>query len=234
MERGWIKKSTFPAGAPILFVKKPDRSLRLCVDYRALNKLIIKNRHPLPLIDETIDRLAGTKMYIKLDLRDAYHRIKIKSSDEWKTAFRTRYRHYEYIIIPFNLTNTPAIFQAYINKTLDNYLNTFCVAYMDDICIYSDLLEEHKKYVRKVLDRLRKYSLYAKLSKCEFHKTEIQFLRFNMGIAGVSMNQAKVQTILEWPVPQNFRDIQIFMDFANFYRRFIKISRRLQGLSPTF
>jgi hypothetical protein len=175
--------------------------LRLCVDYRALNKFIIKNRHPLPLIDKTIDRLAGIKVYIKLDLRDVYHRIRIKPGDEWKTAFRTRYGHYEYIIMLFGLTNAPATFQAYINEALDGYLDIFCVAYMDDICIYSDSLEEHKEHVRKVLDRLRKYGLYAKLSKCEFHKTEIQFLKFSIGIAGVSMNQAKVQTIFEWPIP---------------------------------
>jgi hypothetical protein len=196
--------------------------LRLCVDYRALNKFTIKNRHSLPLIDKTIDRLARAKMYTKLDFRDAYHRIRIKPGDEWKIAFRTRYGHYEYMIMPFGFTNAPATFQAYINETLDGYLNTFYVAYMDDICIYSDLLEEHEEHVRKVLNRLRKYGLYAKLSKCEFHKTEIQFLGFSMGIASVSMNQAKVQAILEWPIPQNFRNIQIFMGFANFYRRFIK------------
>jgi hypothetical protein len=222
MERDWIKKLISLAGAPILFVKKPDKNLRLCVDYRAFNKFIIRNRHPLPLIDETINRLAGIKVYTKLDLRDAYHRIRIKPGDKWKIAFRTRYGHYEYIIIPFNLTNAPATFQAYINETLNNYLDTFCVAYIDDICIYNDSLEKHEEHVRKVLDRLRKYGLYAKLSKCEFHKIEIQFLGFSMGIAGVSMNQAKVKIILKWPIPQNFRDIQIFMGFANFYRRFIK------------
>jgi hypothetical protein len=129
--------------------------------------------------------------------------------------------------MPFGLTNAPATFQAYINKALNGYLDAFCVAYMDDIRIYNDSLEEHEEHVRKVLNRLRKYGLYAKLSKCEFHKTEIQFLRFNIGIASVSMNQAKVQTIFEWPIPQNFRDIQIFMGFANFYRRFIKNFSRI-------
>jgi hypothetical protein len=192
MERGWIWKSISPTGAFILFVKKPDGNLRLYVNYRALNKFIIKNRHPLPLIDKTINRLAGAKVYIKLDFRDAYHRIRIKPDDEWKTAFRTRYGYYEYIVMLFGFTNAPATFQAYINETLNGYLNAFCVAYMNDICIYSDSLEEHKEHVRKVLNRLRKYDFYAKLSKCEFHKTEIQFLGFSMGIAGVSMNQAKI------------------------------------------
>jgi hypothetical protein len=173
MEKGWIKKLIFPAGVPILFVKKPDGSLRLYVDYRALNKFIIKNRYPLFLIDETIDRLTETKVYTKLDLRDAYHRIRIKPGDEWKIAFRTRYGHYEYMVMPFGLTNAPATFQTYINEALNGYLDAFYVAYMDDICIYSDSLKEHEEYVRKVLDRLRKYGLYAKLFKCEFHKTEI-------------------------------------------------------------
>jgi hypothetical protein len=152
------------------------------------SKFIIKNRHSLFLIDETINRLTGAKIYIKLDFRDAYHRIRIKFGDEWKTAFRTRYGHYEYMVMFFGFTNVPATFQVYINEALNGYLDVFYVAYMDDICIYSDLLEEYEEHVRKVLDRLRKYGFYAKLFKCEFHKTEIQFLGFSMGIAGVLMN----------------------------------------------
>jgi Reverse transcriptase (RNA-dependent DNA polymerase) len=168
-----------PAGAPILFVPKPDGSLRLCVDYRALNKVTVKNRHPLPLISETIDRMQGAKIYTKLDLRDVYHRIRIKPGDEWKTAFRTRYGLWEYTVMPFGLTNAPATFQAYINKALEGLLDITCVAYMDDICIFSDSVEEHAKHVREVLDRLRKAGLYVKLSKCEFDKKEIAFLGYS-------------------------------------------------------
>lgn len=218
---GWIRHSKSPAGAPILFVPKPDGSLRLCVDYRALNKVTVKNRHPLPLISETIDRMQGAKIYTKLDLRDAYHRIRIKPGDEWKTAFRTRYGHWEYTVMPFGLTNAPATFQAYINKTLEGLLDITCVAYLDDICIYSDSIEEHAKHVREVLDRLRKAGLYVKLSKCEFDKKEIAFLGYVIGVHGIRMDDAKIRTILDWPTPKSFRDIQVFIGFANFYRRFV-------------
>ena len=219
--RGWIRKSKSPAGAPILFVPKKDGTLRLCVDYRALNRLTVKNRFALPLIDETIDRLSGAKIYTKLDLRDAYHRIRIKAGDEWKTAFRTRYGHFEYAVMPFGLTNAPVTFQAYVNEALAGLLDIICVAFMDDICIYSDSREEHEHHVRQVLDRLRTYGLYCKLSKCEFSIEEITFLGYVVGVAGVSMDPRKVQTILEWPIPESYRDIQVFLGFANFYRRFI-------------
>ena len=204
---GWIRRSKSPAGAPILFVPKSDGSLRLCVDYRALNKVTVKNRHPLPLINETLDRLTGAKIFTKLDLRDAYHRIRIKRGDEWKTAFRTRYGHWEYTVMPFGLTNAPATFQAYINEALKGLLDVTCVAYMDDICIYSDSVEEHAEHVREVLTRLRKAGLYVKLSKCEFDKQEIAFLGYVIGVHGVRMNDVKVKTIINWPVPQNFRNI---------------------------
>lgn len=219
--KGWIRKSKSPAGAPILFVPKKDGSLRLCVDYRALNKLTVKNRYALPLINETIDRLSGAKFYTKLDLKDAYHRIRIKPGDEWKTAFRTRYGHFEYAVMPFGLTNAPATFQAYVNEALAGLLDITCVAFMDDICIYSDTAEEHAERVRQVLDRLRTYGLYCKLSKCEFSVSEISFLGYVIGVEGVSMDPRKVQTILDWPVPESYRDIQVFLGFANFYRRFI-------------
>ena len=200
---------------------KSDNFLRLCVDYRALNKVTVKNRHPLPLINETLDRLTGAKIFTKLDLRDAYHRIRIKRGDEWKTAFRTRYGHWEYTVMPFGLTNAPATFQAYINEALKGLLDVTCVPYMDDICIYSDSVEEHAEHVREVLTRLRKAGLYVKLSKCEFDKQEIAFLGYVIGVHGVRMDDAKVKAITDWPVPQNFRDIQVFIRFANFYRRFI-------------
>jgi transposase InsO family protein len=221
MAKGWIKKSISPAGAPILFVPKKDGTLRLCVDYRALNKLTVKNRHPLPLINETIDRLANAKIFTKLDLRDAYHRIRIKLGDEWKTAFRTRYGHYEYLVMPFGLTNAPATFQAYINEALGDLLDITCVAYLDDILIYSDNVEEHEGHVRQVLERLRKYGLFAKLSKCEFSVTEVEFLGYIIGTAGVSMDPRRVATIREWKEPQSYREIQVFLGFANFYRRFV-------------
>ena len=195
LAKGWIRHSTSPAGAPILFVPKKDGGLRLCVDYRGLNKVTIKNGHPLPLISETLDRLYGAKHFTKLDLKDAYHRLRIKQGDEWKTAFRTRYGHFEYMVMPFGLTNAPATFQAYINKSLAGLLDHFCVAYLDDVLIYSNSPEEHLDHVRQVLERLRKYRLYANLKKCEFSTTQVEFLGFIVFIDGVTMNQRRVDTI---------------------------------------
>ena len=159
--------------------------MRLCVDYRALNKVIIKNRYPLPLISETLDRLGGAAVYTKLDLRDAYHRIPIAEKDIWKTAFRTRYGHFEYTVMPFGLTNAPATFQAYINEALGDLLDVICVVYLDDILIFSKSETEHAEHVRQVLERLRQYSLYVKLSKCAFSVKEVEFLSFIVSIASV-------------------------------------------------
>jgi Reverse transcriptase (RNA-dependent DNA polymerase) len=165
---GRIRKSQSPAGAPILFTPKHNGSLRLCVDYRRLNRVTRKNQYPLPLLGEILNCISGACVFTKLDLRDAYHRIPIAEEDIWKTAFRTRYGHFKYTIMPFSLTNTPATFQSYINDALRGLLDEICVAYMDDILIFSTLHEEHADHVRQVLQRLREYSLYTKLSKCEF------------------------------------------------------------------
>ena len=227
LKKGWIRHSTSPAGAPILFVPKKDKELRLCVDYRGLNKLTIKNRYPLPLICEILDRLAGAKVYTKLDLKDAYHRIRIRRGDEWKTAFRTRYGHFEYQVLPFGLANTPATFQAYINLALAGYLDDFCVVYLDDILIYSKSEKEHRYHVSKVLERLRRYKLYAKLSKCQFAVATVEFLGFVLSPEGVAMEKSRVETVEDWPQPKTFRELQVFLGFANFYRRFIRNYSRI-------
>ncbi len=222
LEKGWIRPSKSPAGAPILFAPKKDGSLRLCVDYRGLNLITLKNRYPLPLIGETLDRLSGASIYTQLDLRDAYHRIRIKKGDEWKTAFRTRYGHYEYQVLPFGLTNAPATFQAYINKALSGFLDTFVVVYLDDILIYSRSEKEHRRHVRLVLERLRKYRLYVKLSKCAFDVETVNFLGFVISPKGVEMEKSRILAISSWPEPTCVRDIQVFLGFSNFYRRFIE------------
>lgn len=221
LAKGMIQHSESPAGAPILFVPKKDGTLRLCVDYRGLNKVTVKNRYPLPLISEILDRLSGAKFYSKLDIRDAYHRIRIAREDRWKTSFRTRYGQFEYLVMPFGLTNAPATFQSYINEALRGLLDQFCIAYMDDILIYSNTREEHTRHVRAVLARLREFSLFVKLSKCEFYRTEVDFLGYRVGVAGVSMDPSKVAAIEEWDEPKSFKDIQTFLGFANFYRGFI-------------
>lgn len=222
LAKGWIRESKSPAGAPILFVPKKDGSLRLCVDYRGLNAITVKNRYPLPLIGETLDRLAGAKIYTQLDLRDAYHRIRIKEGDEWKTAFRTRYGHYEYTVMPFGLANAPATFQAYVNRALSDLLDICCVAYLDDIIIYSQDESSHVDDVQRVLERLRQYRLYAKLSKCAFEQKEIRFLGFIVAPDGIRMEPERVSTIRDWPTPRNVREVLQFTGFANFYRRFIE------------
>jgi hypothetical protein len=221
LAKGWIRRSTSPAGAPVLFAPKKDGSLRLCVDYRGLNKITIKDRCPLPLISETLDRLVGAAYYTKLDLKDAYHRIRIKAGDEWKTAFRTRYGHFEYLVMPFGLANAPATFQAYINQALQGYLDTICVVYLDDILIYSTSYEQHIVDVRMVLERLRKWQLYANPLKCTFFAKEVEFLGYIIGTTGISMDPRRVTAIDEWEAPTTFRELQVFLGFANFYRRFI-------------
>ena len=222
MANGWIQRSTSEAGAPILFVPKKDGSLRLCVDYRGLNDLTIKDRCPLPLIDETLARLGKAKWFSKLDLKDAYHRIPIRESDRWKTAFRTRYRHFEYLVMPFRLTNAPATFQAYINRALAGMVDVFCVIYLDDILIYSDSRAEHIRHLCAVLAALRKFALYASRKKCDFFADRLEFLGYIITSDGVSMDRSKVSAIADWPTPKNLKEVQAFLGFANFYCRFIK------------
>ena len=229
LAKGWIRHSVSPAGAPILFVPKKDGGLRLCVDYRGLNKVTKKNRHALPLISETLDRLNGAKRFTKLDLKDAYHRIRIKEGDEWKTAFRSRYGHFEYLVMPFGLTNAPATFQAYINKSLYGIVDVFCVVYLDDILIYSDNAAKHTLHVRKVLERLQQHQLYVNLKKCEFSTTRVEFLGFIITTDGVTMDQRRVDTVTSWPQPTTYREVQVFLGFVNFFRRFIHHYSQIAG-----
>ena len=227
LQRGWIRRSRSPAGAPILFAKKKDGTLRLCVDYRGLNKVTVRDRHALPLITESLERLSKAKFYTKLDIREAYHRIRIQEGDEWKTAFRTRYGHYEYTVMPFGLTNAPARFQAYINQALAGLIDVSCIVYLDDILIFSDTEEEHREHVKEILQRLREARLFAKLSKCEFHTKETEYLGYVVTPDGVKIDPERVRTILEWPIPKTVRDIRIFIGFMNYYRRFIQSFSKL-------
>jgi RNase H-like domain found in reverse transcriptase/Reverse transcriptase (RNA-dependent DNA polymerase) len=186
-----------------------------------LNKITIKNKYPLPLIGETLDRLSGASVFTKFDLRVGYAHVRIAEGDEWKTAFRTRYGHYEYLIMPFGLTNAPASFQNLMNDVFRPYLDKFVVVYLDDILVYSKNLEEHKKHVRLVMDLLKANNLWAKAEKCTFHTDEVEYLGFIVGKGGVRMDPSKVSSIKDWPPPKNVKDVQTFLGFANFYRRFI-------------
>ena len=222
LENGFIRPSTSPAGAPILFVKKKDGSLRLCVDYRGLNAITIKNRYALPLIPELLDRLQGAQVFSKLDLRGAYNLVRIAKGEEWKTAFRTRYGHYEYQVMPFGLTNAPASFQGLLNDVLRPFLDLFAVVYLDDILIFSKTRAEHTEHLHRVLDALRKHSLFVKLEKCSFYQSSVSFLGYVISDSGISMDPSKTNAITSWPVPTNSTQLMSFLGLANFYRRFIK------------
>jgi hypothetical protein len=221
LSKGFIRPSQSSAGAPILFVKKKDGSLRLCVDYRGLNTITHRNRYPLPLIHESLDRLRSAKIYTKIDLRGAYNLLRIKAGDEWKTAFRTKYGLFECLVMPFGLTNAPASFQHFMNDIFRDLLDVTVIIYLDDILIFSDNPADHEKHVKEVLERLRHNQLFAKAEKCEFHRNECEFLGFIISPDGISMDPKKVQTISDWPEPKTLRDIQSFLGFANFYRKFI-------------
>jgi hypothetical protein len=221
LDKGFIRPSKSPASSPILFVKKKDGSLRLCVDYRGLNSITIRNRYPLPLIPELLDRLRTAKIYTKLDLRGAYNLVRIRPGDEWKTAFRTRYGLFEYLVMPFGLTNAPAVFQHLMNDIFRDYLDVFVVAYLDDILIFSETPEEHTQHVKLVLERLHQHKLYAKLEKCSFDQDHVEFLGYVISPHGIEMDPAKVDTITKWQTPSSVNDVQTFLGFANFYRRFI-------------
>ncbi|XP_053571958.1 maestro heat-like repeat-containing protein family member 1 [Bombina bombina] len=209
-------------GAGIFFVKNKDNSLRPIIDYRELNRRTKKNRYPLPLIPELVERLSKATVYTKLDLRGAYNLIRIREGDEWLTAFRTRYGLYEYLVMPFGLCNAPATFQYFINDIFRDLLDVCLVIYLDDILIYSNNMEDRKKHVLWVLSRLRTHHVYAKLEKCSFHTEEITFLGYKITSSGVKMEDGKIDTILKWPTPTNRKQVQRFLGFANFYRKFIK------------
>jgi hypothetical protein len=203
-------------------MKKGDGSLRLCVDYRGLNEGTIKNWYPLPLLHETLLRLQKARFYTKLDIRGAYNLVRMAKGEEWKTAFRTCYGLFESLVMPFGLTNAPASFQHFINDVLQPYLDIFITAYLDDILIYSDDLDEHRIYVQKVLQALSNANLHLKPEKCEFHWQEVKYLGFIISIDGTKMDPAKVITIQEWLTLMNIKDVQSFLSFANFYQRFIR------------
>jgi hypothetical protein len=189
---------TSPAGAPIHFVKKKDGTLHLCVDYRQLNEITIKDHTPLPLIGEVLDRLSHARIYMKLDVRDAYHNLRIATGDEWKTAFHTKYGLYEYRVMLFSLTNMPASFQRWMNDVLSDYLDIFCITYLDDILIYSDSMEEYRKHVRMVLRWLRDMGLTLKPSKYEFHMERTEYLGYIISPMGLQMDPEKIKMVKEW------------------------------------
>ena len=222
LANGFIRPSKSPAAAPVMFVKRPDGKLRLVVDYRALNAVTVKNRFPLPLIPEMLDRLHKAKIFTKIDLRNAYHQVRVREEDVHKTAFRCREGHYEFRVCPQGACNAPAMFQYFMNDILREYLDLICVGILDDVIIFSETEEEHVVHVKQILDVLRQHQLYAKVQKCEFHKPQMTFVGYMVSQDGIGMDPAKVAAILDWPVPKTVKEVQSFLGFANFYRKFIK------------
>jgi hypothetical protein len=222
VDHGFVQPSKSPYGAPVLFVRKKDGSNRMCVDYRALNKITIKNKYPLPRVDELFDRLLGARYFSKIDLRSGYHQVRIHPDDVPKTAFRTRYGHYEFRVLPFGLTNAPATFMHLMQDLFRPYLDDFVIVFLDDILIYSRNKQDHAKHVRQVLEVLRKNKLYAKESKCAFFQSEVEFLGHCINSEGVNVMQDKVRAIQEWTTPTCVKDVQSFLGLAGYYRKFIK------------
>jgi hypothetical protein len=218
---GFIRPTNSLHRAPILFVRKKDGSLRLCVDYRGLNKITKKDRYPLPLISDLLDAPRKARTYTKIDLRHAYHLVCIAEGEEWKTAFRTHYGLFEWLVMPFGLSNAPTAFQRFMNNIFSDLLDVCVIVYLNNILIYSDNMSKHKKHVKEVLCRLWKHGLYANARKCEFHRDSVKYLRYILTSDGLRMAKDKVQTILDWLELQKVKDIQSFLGFTNFYRRFI-------------
>jgi hypothetical protein len=234
LDKRYIHPSAPPWGAPVIFVLKKDGTQRMCVDYRSLNEVTIKNKCPLPRIDDLFDQLKGACVFSKIDLRSGYHQPKIRASDIPKTAFITRYGLYEYTVMSIGLTNAPAYFMYLMNKVSMEYLDKFVVVFINDILIFSKNEEEHDKHLCLVLQKLRENQLYAKLNKCEFWLKEVSFLGHIISEGGISIDPSKVKDVLSWKTPQNVSDIRSFLGLAGYYRSsidgFSKISKPMTKL----
>ncbi|KAL0543937.1 hypothetical protein IC582_019043 [Cucumis melo] len=227
LDKGFIRLSVSPWGAPVLFVKKKDGSMRLCIDYRELNKVTIKNRYPLPMIDDFFDQLQGTTIFSKIDLRSGYHQLRIRDSDIPKAAFRSRYRHYEFIVMFFRLTNAPAVFMDLMNRMFKDFLDTFVIVFIDDILIYSKTEAEHEEHLHHVLETLRANKLYVKFSKCEFWLKKVSFLAHVVSSEGISVDPTKIEADTSWPRPFTVSEIRSFLGLAGCYRRFVEDFSRI-------
>ena len=227
LDKGFIRPSTSPWGASVLFVKKKDKALRLCIDYRQLNRVTIKNWYQLPRIDDLFDQLRGTRVYSKIDLRTCYHQLRVREIDIPKTAFRTRYGHFEFTVIPFGLTNAPTTFMDLMHRVFQPYLDQFVVVFVDGILIYSQSEWENEYYLRIVLQLLRDHQLYAKFSKCEFWLTEVRFLGHMVSTSGGSVDPKKVEAVMSWERPKSVFEMRSFLGLDGYYRRFIEDFSRI-------
>nr|GEY01865.1 retrotransposon protein, putative, Ty3-gypsy subclass [Tanacetum cinerariifolium] len=227
LDLGFIRPSVSPWGAPVLFAKKKDSSMRLCIDYRDLNRVTIRNCYLLPQIDDLFDQLQGAKFFSKIDLKSGYHQLRVKEQDIPKTAFRTRYGHYEFLVMPFGLTNTPAVFMDLINRIFHEYLDKFVIVFIDDILVYSKTNEEHEEHLRIVLGDLHQEKLYVKFLKCEFWLGQVDFLGHIVSVDGITMDPAIVEAISKWPRPKTVTEVRSFLGLVGYYRRFMEGFSRL-------
>ncbi|GJQ98052.1 putative reverse transcriptase domain-containing protein [Tanacetum coccineum] len=210
-DKGFIRPSSSPWGAPVLFVKKKDGSFRMCINYRELNKVTVKNRYPLPRIDDLFDQLQGSSVYLKIDLRSGYHQLRVRKEDIPKTAFRTRYGHYEFQVMPFGLTNALAVFMNLMNRVCKPYLDKFVIVFINDILIYSKNKQEHEEHLRLILELLKKEEFNAKFSKCKFWIPKVKFLGHMIASQGIHMDPAKIQSIKDWASPKMPTEIRQFL-----------------------
>ncbi len=222
LKKGFIKSSVSPYGAPVLFVRKKDGSVRMCIDYRSLNRITLKNTCSMPRIDEVFDQLKGAKIFSKLDLTSGFHQIRVKESDVEKTAFNTKFGHFEFRVLPFGLTNAPATFMTLMRKVFLDFLDVFVCIFLDDILVYSKSEGDHLVHLKLVLERLRSNRLFAKLTKCQWFKTKIPFLGHIITDEGITVDQSKIDCINNWPIPKNQEEVRSFLGLAGFYRRFVK------------
>ena len=235
LDKGFVRPSVSPWGAPVLFVKKKDGSMRLCIDYKELNKRTIKKKYPLPIIEDLFDQLREATVFSKIDLRSGYHQIKINEKDVPKTVFRTRYGHYEFVVMSFGLTNAPAVFMVLMNWVFKECLYMFVIVFIDNILIYLKTDLEHEEHLRKVLTTLREHKLYAKFSKCEFWLRQVAFLGHVVSKDGISVDPTKFEVVTKWEHPTTVMEVRSFLGLAGYYRRFVqdfaKISSPLTRLT---
>ncbi|KAH9263052.1 transposon Tf2-3 polyprotein [Batrachochytrium salamandrivorans] len=220
LRKGFIRNSSSPHGAPCFFVKQKDK-LRLCMDYRGLNKNTVKDRNPIPLISELLRTLSTGKIFTTLDLRGAYNLLCIKEGDESKTSFITKYGQFEFLVMPFGLANAPAQFQRMMNSLFRDVIGKHVLVYLDDIVIYSDNMSDHIVQVHNVLRVLQDNGLYCKAEKCHFYKSEIKYLGYIISADGLRMDPSKISAVQSWPTPKKVRDLQVLLGFTNFYRALI-------------